>query len=353
MDKSEKLQTLATMVEGVVVGDIDRRYSGLEAIDSAGPGQITFLAKAKEAHLLESTAAGAVIVPRNVTGPAGLPLIQVADPYLAAAIIHNHFLAVPFVATGVHVRAVVGEQCQLGEAISIGPLAVLGNRVHVGERVTIAAGVVIEDDVSIGDDCTIKANVTICNGSVLGKRVTIHPGTVVGSDGYGYATNKRGEHVKRPQVGYVRIDDDVDIGANCCIDRATFGLTWIKAGAKIDNLVQIAHNVVVGENSLIVAQVGIAGSCELGRNVVLGGQVGLAGHLHLGDRVMVAAQSGIHGNHQAGEVIGGTPAIPVRQWAKCSSVYARLPELHSEVRKLTKAVAQLRGIGEDNEQQGE
>jgi UDP-3-O-[3-hydroxymyristoyl] glucosamine N-acyltransferase len=349
MDKLETLQALAAMVDGIAVGDLGRQFSGIEAIDSAGPEHITFLVKAKEAHLLESTGAGAAIVPRNVPGPPTLPLIQVADPYLAAAIIHNHFLAAPFVATGVHVRAVIGEKCVLGEEISIGPMAVLGNRVQVGERVTLAAGVVIEDDVIIGDDCTIKANVTICNGSMLGKRVTIHPGTVIGSDGYGYATNKRGEHVKRPQVGCVRIDDDVEIGANCCIDRATFGLTWIKAGAKIDNLVQIAHNVVVGENSLIVAQVGIAGSCVLGRNVVLGGQAGLAGHLRLGDRVMVAAQSGIHGSHQAGEVLGGTPAIPVRQWAKCSSVYARLPELHSEVRKLSQAVAQLRGTGEANE----
>ena len=147
----------------------------------------------------------------------------------------------------------------------------------------------------------------------------------------------------------MRIDDDVEIGANCCIDRATFGLTWIKSGAKIDNLVQIAHNVVIGENSLIVAQVGIAGSCELGRNVVLGGQVGLAGHLRLGDRVMIAAQSGVHGDHPAGEVLGGTPAIPVRQWAKCSSVYAKLPELNSEVRKLSKAVAELRGGDEAKE----
>ena len=343
MKKNETLQALAALVDGLVVGDNGSLYSGLSALDSAGPSEITFLAKAKEARQLESTKAGAAIVPRNLAGPGQLPLIQVDDPYLAAAIIHNHFLAEPFVASGIHPRAVIGDDCILGKAISIGPLAVLGNRVRLGERVSIAAGVVIDDEVVIGDDCSIKANVTLCRGSVLGQRVTIHPGTVIGSDGYGYATSKRGEHVKRPQVGSVRIDDDVEIGANCCIDRATFGLTWIKAGVKIDNLVQIAHNVVIGENSLIVAQVGIAGSCELGRNVVLGGQVGLAGHLRLGDRVMVAAQSGVHGDHPAGEMLGGTPAIPVRQWAKCSGVYGKLPELNSEVRKLSKAVAELRG----------
>ena len=349
MEKFESLQTLAAMVDGVVVGDGTARISGLAALDNAGPAEITFLAKAKEAHLLAATGAGAAIVPQGVSGPANLPLIQVADPYLAAAIIHNHFLATPFNATGIHPRAVVSESCRLGSAISIGPLAVIGEGVRLGERVTIAAGAVIEDDVVVGDDCTINANVTICRGSIIGNRVIINPGAVIGSDGYGYATNRKGEHVKRPQVGRVRIDDDVEIGANCCIDRATFGETWIKSGAKIDNLVQIAHNVVVGENSLIVAQVGIAGSCVLGRNVVLGGQVGLAGHLRLGDRVMVAAQGGVHNDQETGAVIGGYPAIPVRQWAKCSAVYAKLPELNSQLRKLGKAVAELRGAEADNE----
>jgi len=341
--KEIPLEILAEMVKGRVLGDKTVRIRGVAPLDTAGATDISFLAKAKQAELLQTTAAGGVIVPMGVSGNENLPLIEVRDPYLAAAIIHNHFLAEPFVAKGVHPRAHVGDDCHLGQAISIAPLAVLGNRVRLGEHVTIEAGCVIGDDVEIGDGSIIKANVTIYKGSVIGKRVIIHSGTVIGADGYGYAANERGEHIKRPQVGIVRIDDDVEIGANCCIDRATFGTTWIKSGAKIDNLVQIAHNVVVGENCLLVSQVGIAGSTVLGRNVVMGGQVGTAGHLTIGDQVMVAARGGIHNDQPKGAVIGGTPAIPIRQWAKCSAVYAKLPELQSQVRSNTKAIAELTG----------
>ncbi len=343
------LETLALMVKGQVVGDKAVRISGVAPLDNAGPGDISFLAKAKEAALLQTTGAGAVIVPVGVVGTDLLPVIQVRDPYLAVAIIHSHFLAEPFVARGIHARAHVGDQCALGQAITIAPLAVLGNRVRIGERVVIESGVVIGDDVTIGDDTSIKANVTIYNGSVIGSRVIIHAGSVIGADGYGYSANERGEHIKRPQVGIVRIDNDVEIGANSCIDRGTFGLTWIKSGAKIDNLVQVAHNVVVGENSLLVAQVGIAGSTTLGRNVVLGGQAAIAGHLTIGDQVMVAARGGIHNDQPKGAVLGGAPAIPIRQWAKCTAVFAKLPELQSQVRNNSKAIAELTGRTEHEE----
>jgi len=287
-EKELSLETIADMVKGLIIGDQTVRIRGVAPLDNASPGDISFLAKANQAGSLQNTGAGAVLVPLGVAGRDNLPVIQVKDPYLAVAIIHSYFMAEAFVAKGVHPRAYVGEGCVLGKAISIAPLAVLGNSVRVGERVCIEAGVVIGDDVTIGDDTTIKANVTVYNRTIIGNRVTIHSGTVIGSDGYGYSANERGEHLKRPQVGIVRIDDDVEIGANCCIDRATFGTTWIKSGVKIDNLVQVAHNVEVGENSLLVAQVGIAGSTSLGRNVVLGGQVAVAGHLVIGDQVMVA-----------------------------------------------------------------
>ena len=161
-----------------------------------------------------------------------IPVIRVKDPYLAVAIIHSFFVAAPFKAKGIHPRAFIGENCLLGKEISIAPLAVLGDRVKIGERVSIEAGAVIGDDVELGDDTTIKANVTVYNGCKIGKRVTIHSGTVIGSDGFGYSANERGEHIKRPQVGIVRIDDDVEIGANSCIDRAAYGVTWIKSGVK-------------------------------------------------------------------------------------------------------------------------
>ena len=348
MGKNETLQALADMVQGQVYGDKSLIICGVAPLESASAGDITFLAKAKQDDLLQSTGASAVIVPHGVTCDR-LPVIQVRDPYLAVAIIHNHFLAVPFVAKGIHPRAHIGLECILGQEISIAPLVVVGDRVRIGERVTIEAGTVIGDDVTIGDDTILKANVTVYNCSILGNRVIIHSGAVIGSDGYGYAANARGEHIKRPQVGIVRIDDDVEIGANSCIDRATFGTTWIKSGVKIDNLVMVAHNVVVGENSLLVAQVGIAGSTTLGRNVVMGGQAGTAGHVVIGDQVMVAARGGIHSDLPKGAVVGGAPAIPIRQWAKCAAVFAKLPELQKQVKTNSKAIAELNGTADNEE----
>ena len=340
-EKTISVEKLAEMVKGRVVGDKGLLIQGFAPIDSAGSCDITFLAKAKMADLLKTTGAGAVIVPLGVGEVENTAVIRVKDPYLAVAIIHSYFEKKPFEAKGLHPRAFVGEDCLLGKEISIAPLAVLGDRVTLGERVTVGAGAVIGDDVEIGDDTTIQANVTIYNKSIIGKRVAIHSGTVIGSDGYGYATNERGEHIKRPQVGIVRIDDDVEIGANCCIDRAAYGVTWIKSGVKIDNLVQVAHNVVVGENSLLVSQVGIAGSTTLGRNVVLGGQAAVAGHVTVGDQVMVAARGGVHSDQPKGAVLGGAPAMPIRQWAKACAVFAKLPELQTKLRNNSRAITEL------------
>ncbi len=346
--KSVLLRQLAELVQGELVGNGDVKIHELNALETAGAGAISFLAqaKAKDEASLAATAASAVIVPMAIE-TAAVPIIRVRDPYLAAALIHTHLLATPFLATGVHPTAHVGEQTVLPEQISIAPLAVIGQRVRLGQRVTIESGVVIGDDVQIGDDTSIMANVTVRHGCRIGCRVTIHPGTVIGSDGYGYATDSRGCHVKRPQVGIVQIDDDVEIGANVCIDRATFGKTWIKAGTKIDNLVQVAHNVEVGENCLLVAQVGISGSTSLGRNVVLGGQAGLSGHIHLEDGVMVAAQSGVHNNQSRGAVIGGTPAMPMKKFARVVAAMGKLPEIVTELRRMRKEIAALQGVREE------
>ena len=340
-DKIISVEKLAEMVGGHVFGDKTVLIRGFAPMDTAGPDDISFLVTAKKADLLKTTGAGAMIVPLAVKEGGFTSLIRVKDPYLAAAIIHSFFMEKPFEAKGTHPRAYVGENCLLGKEITIGPLAVLGDRVQLGERVTVGPGAVIGDDVEIGDDTTIHANVTVYPNSIIGDRVAIHSGTVIGSDGYGYAANERGEHIKRPQVGIVRIDDDVEIGANSCIDRAAYGVTWIKSGVKIDNLVQVAHNVVVGENSLLVSQVGIAGSTTLGRNVVLGGQAAVAGHINIGDQVMVAARGGLHCDQPKGVVLGGAPAMPIRQWAKACAVFAKLPELHSKVRKNSRAIDEL------------
>ena len=343
--KNATIAELAELVGGEVAGDPQVRIHGLADLATAGPGEIAFAIKGRQPTEIAASQAAAVIVPLAVI-VADKPLIRVKDPNLAAARIHNFFLASPFVATGISPRAHCGPGCLLPAAVSIGPLAVLGSRVRLGEHVTIHAGAVLGDNVEIGDDSVIHPNVTVYPNCRIGARVIIHGGAVIGSDGFGYATDERGCHVKRPHVGIVRIDDDVEIGAGVCVDRATFGTTWIKSGVKIDNMVQIGHNVVVGENTLLVAQVGIAGSAELGRNVVIGGQVGVKGHIRLEDGAMVAAKSGVTSALKKGEVVAGIPAIPHRQWLKASTIFAMLPKLYDELRQLKKMVAEL--AGKDN-----
>jgi UDP-3-O-[3-hydroxymyristoyl] glucosamine N-acyltransferase len=337
---------LAEMVGGKILGNGDTTITGFAPLDNAGAADISFLVKAKASELLKTTKAGAVLVPPGIEGDYAACLIEVRDPNLAGAVVHNYFLETPFVAKGVHERAVIGKDCSLSEAVTIGALAVIGDRVTIGERVNVEPGVVIGDDVTIGDDTTIHANCTVYKGCIIGSRVSLHSGTVIGSDGYGYAANERGEHIKRPQVGIVRIGDDVEIGANSCVDRAAYGETVIKSGTKIDNLVQIAHNVVIGENSIIVSQVGISGSTTLGRNVVMGGQSATTGHIKIGDQVMIAARGAAHTNLEKGSVVGGAPAIPVRQWAKSCAIFNKLPELAKQVKSLNKTVQRLAGDGE-------
>lgn len=340
--KNISIDELAEIVAGEVIGDGSKVVSGFASLDTATENDISFLVKVKAADILTATEAGAVIVPKKMDSAVNVPLIVVKDPYLASAHVHNYFLDQPFVAKGVHERAVVGEGCTLSSEVTIGALAVIGDNVAIGDRVVVEPGVVIGDEVEIGEDCIISSNVTIYKGCKIGNRVSIHSGTVIGSDGFGYAANERGEHIKRPQVGIVRIDDDVEIGSNTCIDRAAYGETWIKSGCKIDNLVQIAHNVVIGENSLIVAQVGISGSTTLGRNVVMGGQAATTGHIQIGDQVMIAARGAAHANLEKGAVVGGAPAIPIRQWAKSCAVFNKLPDLQKQVKNNSKALEAIK-----------
>lgn len=336
-----KLGEIAKLLDGELCGDPAVTISNLASIEAAGVDDLTFLVKANEIERLAKSAAGAALVPLQTKSELPMPVIKVRDPYLASAIVHNTLLAKPFQARGIDPRACIGCDCDISNEVTVAPLAVIGDRVRIGKRVIIGAGTVIGDDVMIGDDVELKANVSIYDKCVLGNRVIIHSGTVIGSDGYGYATDGMGQHVKRPHVGRVRIDDDVEIGANVCIDRGAFGDTWIQSGVKIDNQVQVAHNVVIGPNSLLVAQVGISGSTVLGRNVALGGQVGVTGHIHLEDQVMVAAGSGVHASLPKGTKVGGIPAFDVRAWARSAAVYAKLPEMRSELKKIQKKVAEL------------
>ncbi len=351
MSRDCTLQQLADLVGGRVDGDPQLAIHGLNGIEYAQAGEITFILDKKQVPLAENCRASACIVPSGVDS---LPIAALVtdQPSLAAARIHSFLLSEPFLARGVHSSAVIGEGCVLPKEVTIGPLVCLGDQVILGERVTIHPGAVIGSETVIGDDTIIHANVTVAARCTIGKRVVLHHGAVIGSDGFGFATDRMGAHHKKPQVGTVRIDDDVEIGANSCVDRAAFGVTWIKSGSRIDNLVMVGHNVVVGENSILVAQVGIAGSTTLGRNVVLGAKTGVAGHLHLGDQVMAAAMSGIHNNQPSGAVIGGAPAFEAKSWGRATAVFSRLPEMHKELRRLRKEVDRLSGLLESTEHEG-
>ena len=342
------LQQLADLVQGRVEGDPNLIVRGLNGIEQAGPDEITFILEKKQLPLPPTCRAGACIVPVDA-GPLSLSAIVSDLPSVAAARIHTFLLATPFVAQGIHPAAVIGRGCVIPEEVSIGPLVSLGERVILGERVTIHPGAVIGSDTVIGSDSVIHANVTVAAQCTIGQRVILYHGVVIGSDGFGFATDARGNHYKKPQVGTVRIDDDVEIGANSCVDRAAFGVTWVKAGTKIDNLVMVGHNVVIGENSILCGQAGIAGSTILGRNVVLGAKTGVADHLHLGDQVMAAAMSGIHNNQPPGARIGGCPAFEVKSWGKATAVYSRLPQIAKELRHLRKEVDRLTNLLEHRE----
>jgi UDP-3-O-[3-hydroxymyristoyl] glucosamine N-acyltransferase len=345
-NKEFSLEELAIVADGVLSGDASLRINGFAPLDKAATGDISFLVKAGQVNKLDDFSGSAVIVPMAIE-TANVPLIRVDDPYLASAKIHTLFLQKTFVAKGIHKHVCLGEDVTVPDQVSIAAFVSIGDRVKLGERVSIESGVVLGDDVCIGSDTTLKANVTIAEGCKIGSHVTIFSGAVIGSDGFGYATDKQGFHTKRPQVGIVQVDDDVEIGANSCVDRAAYGVTHIKSGAKIDNLVQIAHNVVVGENSLIVSQVGIAGSTTLGRNVVLGGQVAVIDHVTLGDGVMAAARSGIHNSQKAGAQLGGAPAIPIKQFVRAATQFGKLPEMGRDIRKLKKEMAKLTAVEEE------
>ena len=332
------LRELADLVGGEVKGDDSVLIRGVSGLKEAGPDEITFLANPKYEPFVNETRAAAIIMEK--VRESDKPLIITDNPYLAFAKVAQKFTRGRLQGAGVSQSAVVDPTARLGENVTIQPLAYIGRNAVIGNGTVVMAGTVVDDDTRIGEECFIFPNVSILWGCRLGNRVTIHSGTVIGSDGFGYAQEGE-EHVKIPQVGIVQIDDDVEIGANCTVDRATLGTTWIKRGVKIDNLVQVAHNVIVGENTLLIAQVGISGSSEIGRNVVLAGQVGVAGHIKVGDNVKVGGQSGLHKDLEEGAIVSGSPAIPHRQWLRVSGYTAKLPDMIKRLNKLEARISEL------------
>jgi UDP-3-O-[3-hydroxymyristoyl] glucosamine N-acyltransferase len=338
--KTKTLAEISTMVGGDLTGDPEITIHGLADLASARKGEIAFMVKEAHIGILKKSNGSAFIVPRTLAYDEK-PLIRVANPYLAAARLQNFFQAKPFQAAGISPTSAIGSNCDIPAETSIGPFVAIGNRVRLGKRVTLHSGVVIGDDVMIGDDSLLYPNVTVYHSCTIGSRVIIHSGAVIGSDGFGFATDTEGNHIKWPHTGVVQIDDDVEIGANTTIDRATFGKTHIMKGTKMDNLIQVGHNVRIGENSLIVAQVGIAGSASLGKNVVLGGQAGVKGHIHLDDNTVVAGKSGVHSNQKKGAIVSGYPAIPHKDWLKASIIFSKLPQIHEELLSIQKKIKKI------------
>jgi UDP-3-O-[3-hydroxymyristoyl] glucosamine N-acyltransferase len=333
------LESLAHEVQGRVSGDGSVLISGVAGIEDAKEGDITFASNEKIFPMLKKTKASAAIVSQDIVD-ISLPLLIVSNPLLSMAKILTLFTPKAPLSAGVSDKARVSPSAKLGKEVTISPFVYVGDEVEINSRVTIYPGVYIGAQAKIGEDTTLYPSVTIYPRCIVGKRVIVHAGTVIGADGFGFVKDGE-EHFKIPQVGIVEIEDDVEIGANCCLDRATFGKTIIKRGVKIDNLVQIAHNVRVGEHSIIVAQVGISGSTKVGKNVTLAGQVGLVDHIEIGDNAIVGAQSGVTKDVPANQVVLGSPHLPHRQFLRVASVWMKLPELKSTLDMLLKRVEAL------------
>jgi UDP-3-O-[3-hydroxymyristoyl] glucosamine N-acyltransferase len=335
------LSELARWVDGDIVrGGLDLSLTGMAALDMAGPHDVSFLGNEKYRSQFLQTHAAAVIVPRGETeGPEGTALIAVDNPTLAFAVVVRHFVAITRAfAPGIHPQAFVDPSASLDPAkVCVHPGAAILAGASVGDGSEIGPNSVIGAGAVIGKDCHIMANVTIRERCILGDRVVLQPGAVIGADGYGYQFSG-GRHVKIDQVGIVEIGDDVEIGANTTIDRARFGKTLIGEGTKIDNLVQIGHNCVIGKHCLIVSFCGISGSTRIGDYVTMAGQAATAGHLTIGDKSTIAGRTGITHNLPGGEVYAGFPAQSYREEMKLRAHVRRLPKLVERVKALEDAL---------------
>ena len=327
------LGQLALLVGGELQGPAERTVSGIKGIEQAGPEDLTFLANPKYAPALHNCQAGVVLVGRDQKTPPDVAVIRVDNPYLAYAKVLTEATRQPYRPLGVHPKAVVEEGAQLGADCSIHALAYVGQGAVLGDRVVVHPGAYLGPGAEVGDDTVIHANVTVYHHCTIGSRCIIHGGTVIGADGYGFVFDGQ-RHFKIPQIGTVRIDDEVEIGAGNTIDRAANGQTWIQRGVKTDDQVHIAHGCVIGENTLLVAQVGISGSSKLGKGVVIGGQSGVAGHITIGDGAMVGGGSGVAQSVEPGAVVSGYPIMPHRLWLRTRGLVKKLPELFNRVKQL-------------------
>ncbi len=333
-----KLGELSNLIGGRISGDPNVEITGVAGIEEAKEGDITFLLDKKNLHKISRLNASAVIVKEEIN-ELTVNMLVADNPQFTFARALEVFYVKPYIPSGVSNKAFIGNNVHISDDVSIHPHAYISDNVELGSRVTVSPGVFLGEGSTVGDDSFIYPNVTIQEKVKIGRKVIVHSGTIIGSDGFGYVLEK-GNHYKIPQVGGVIIEDDVEIGANVCIDRATIGNTIIGCGTKIDNLVQIGHNVKIGKNCIIVSQVGISGSVEIGDGVVLAGQVGIRDHIKVGRGAMVGAQAGIGSDIPEGQIYSGSPAIPHKTWLRAQAIYSKLPEyikrLHKIERKLNK-----------------
>jgi UDP-3-O-[3-hydroxymyristoyl] glucosamine N-acyltransferase len=342
------LGEIAQIIQGELMGDPNLVVSGVSGIMEAQEGDVTFVGNSRYISLIEHTKATAIIAPDGVRS-SSKPIIRTKDPSLAfaqiVAMVHPVEVRHP---QGIHESAVIARSAKIGSGSGIGPCVVVEEEVEIGENTVVYAGCYIGYHVKIGRDCLIYPNVSIRERVVIGDRVFIQSGTVIGSEGFGYVS-VGGTHRLIPQVGTVVVEDDVEIGANVTIDRARFDKTVIGRGSKIDNLVQIAHNVIIGPDSIIIAQAGISGSTRIGRGVTIAGQAGLVGHITVGDGAVLAAQAGVTKSVAANTIVSGYPARLHNEAKRINAYVQKLPELVSEVRALKKSVEALRSTQTENQ----
>jgi UDP-3-O-[3-hydroxymyristoyl] glucosamine N-acyltransferase len=336
------LGELAALLKGELKGPPDLELEGIASLENATPREIGFIAQRRYARLAGESKAGAFIVAPDLAELAR-PLIIVPNPYLAYARVAALFAPPRRRWPGISDQACLGLDLTLGREVSIAPFVFIGDRVRLDDGVTVMPGCFLGDEVHLGAGTLLYPNVTILERCRVGCNCIIHSGAVIGSDGFGFVPTPAGNE-KIPQLGTVVIEDEVEIGANSAIDRGALGETRIGRGVKIDNLVHLAHNVVVGEHSLLAAQAGVSGSTKLGQRVMLAGQVGLVGHIELGDGVRVGAQSGVNHSVPPGETVSGYPARPQKEWLQTMGYLPKLPEIHQRLKRLEKQVADLKAL---------
>lgn len=334
---------IAGLLGGTVEGDVNASVSKLAKIEEGIPGSISFLGNPQYAPYLYTTDASIVIVGNDMIlekpVKPGCTLVRVADPRASFAVLLEAYNQIKNNKTGIEQPSYIAKSAVLGENCYVGAFAYIGENVKLGNNVKIYPNAVISDNTTIGDNTTVYAGVKIYTDCIIGKHCTFHSGVIIGSDGFGFAPNSENNYKKVPQIGNVIVEDHVEIGSNTTVDRATLGSTIIRKGVKLDNLIQIGHNVEIGENTVIAAQSGVAGSTKIGKNCMIGGQVGIIGHLTIANGVKIAAQSGI-GNSitKENEVVQGSPAFGIGDYKRSYVMFRNLPEISSKLKDLEKAV---------------